>query len=170
MRFNRFLHLIAFSGKAHRRSPASGRVTTKMLDAGAPSQAKRTPDFSRYIPLSGGGPPDCSKASALGPPSENASAHWPMVWASLSNARATAAAVQPRASSHSACHLSRSRGVGARYIRRRTSASSIRHRSSSGPISIMPNSNPHSDLFTDQLNHRQFYPTPMRVSPWLRFR
>ena len=27
-----------------------------MLDAGAPSQAKRTPDFSRYIPLSGGGP------------------------------------------------------------------------------------------------------------------
>ena len=28
-----------------------------MLDAGAPSQAKRTPDFSRYIPLSGRFPP-----------------------------------------------------------------------------------------------------------------
>ena len=55
MRFNRFLHLIAFSGKAHRGSPASGGVTTKMLDAGAPSQAKRTPDFGRYLPLSGGG-------------------------------------------------------------------------------------------------------------------
>ena len=57
MRFNRFLHLIAFSGKAHRGSPASGRLTTKMPDAGAPSQAKRTPDFGRYLPLSalGGG-------------------------------------------------------------------------------------------------------------------
>ena len=55
MRFNCFLHLIAFSGKAHRGSPASGGVTTKMLDAGAPSQAKRTPDFGRYLPLSGGG-------------------------------------------------------------------------------------------------------------------
>ena len=52
MCFNRFLHLIAFSGKAHRGSPASGRLTTKMRDAGAPSQAKRTPDFGRYLPLS----------------------------------------------------------------------------------------------------------------------
>ena len=77
-----------------------------------------------------------------------------MVWASLSNARATAAAVQPCASSHSACHFSRSRGVGARYVRRRTSPSSICHRSSSDSISIMPNSNPHSDSFTDQLNSR----------------
>ena len=118
----------------------------------------------------GGEPPVCSKDSALGPLSANAVAHWPMVWASLSNARAAAAAVQPCASSHSACQRSRSRGVGARYIRRRTSASLIRHRSSSAPISIMPNSNPHSNSFTDQLNYRQFYPTPMRVSPWLRFR
>ena len=53
MRFNRFSHLIAFSGKAHRRSPASGRVITKMPDTNAPSQAKRTPDFGPYIPLSG---------------------------------------------------------------------------------------------------------------------
>ena len=52
MRFDRLLHLIAFSGKAHRGSPASGRVTTKMPDAGAPSQATRKPNFRLYIPLS----------------------------------------------------------------------------------------------------------------------
>ena len=52
MRFNRLLRLIAFSGKAHRGSPASGRVTTKMPDADAPSQVKRTSDFGRYLPLS----------------------------------------------------------------------------------------------------------------------
>ena len=45
MRFNGLLHLIAFSGKAHWGSPAFGRVTTKMPDANAPSQAKPTPDF-----------------------------------------------------------------------------------------------------------------------------
>ena len=28
-----------------------------MLDAGAPSQAKRTPDFGRYLPLSAGWAP-----------------------------------------------------------------------------------------------------------------
>ena len=54
MRFNRFLHLIAFSGKAHRRSPAFGRVSQPRLpDTNAPSQAKSTPDFGPYIPLSG---------------------------------------------------------------------------------------------------------------------
>ena len=54
MRFNRFLHLIAFSGKAHRGSPASGRLTTKMPEADAPSQVNSRADFGRYIPLSGG--------------------------------------------------------------------------------------------------------------------
>ena len=59
MRFNRFLHLIAFAGKAHRGSPASGGLTTKMPDGGAPSQAMSQPDFSPYLPLSGeGGRPD----------------------------------------------------------------------------------------------------------------
>ena len=53
MRFNRFLHLIAFAGKAHRGSPASGGLTTKMPDGGAPSQAMSQPDFSPYLPLSG---------------------------------------------------------------------------------------------------------------------
>ena len=33
----------------------------------------------------------------------------------------------------------------------------------------MPNSNPHSDLLTNQLNCPQFYSTLMRISPWLRF-
>ena len=55
MRFNRFLHLIAFAGKAHRGSPASGGLTTKMPDGGAPSQAMSQPDFSPYLPLSGVG-------------------------------------------------------------------------------------------------------------------
>ena len=54
MRFNRFLHLIAFAGKAHRGSPASGGLTTKMPDGGAPSQAMSQPDFSPYLPLPGG--------------------------------------------------------------------------------------------------------------------
>ena len=89
-----------------------------------------------------GEPPLCSKTSASGPPSAKALAHCPIVWASRSNAWATAAAVHPWASSHTACHLSRSRGVGAPYIRRHTSASSMRHRSSSGPISFMPNCAP----------------------------
>ena len=54
MRFNRLLHLIAFSGKAHGGPPASGCDINKMPDSPAPSQAKRAPDFSPYIPLSAG--------------------------------------------------------------------------------------------------------------------
>ena len=53
---NRFLHLIAFAGKAHRGSPASGGLTTKMPDGGAPSQAMSQPDFSPYLPLSAPAP------------------------------------------------------------------------------------------------------------------
>ena len=56
MGFDRLLHWAGFPREAHRGSPASGRVTTKMPEADAPSQAKRTPDFGRYIPLSG--PPE----------------------------------------------------------------------------------------------------------------
>ena len=59
------------------------------------------------------------------------------------------ATLQPCVGSHSACHRSRSLGVSARYIRRRTSASSNRYRSSSACIGFMPNSNPHHDLLTD---------------------
>ena len=43
MHFNSLLNMIGFSGKAHRGSPAFGRVTTKMRVAGGPSQVKRTP-------------------------------------------------------------------------------------------------------------------------------
>ena len=85
-----------------------------------------------------GEPPVCSETSPLGPPSAKAWAHWPMVWASRSKARPTAAAVHPCASSQIARHRSRSRGVGARYIRRRTSASSMRHFSRNAPIFGMP--------------------------------
>ena len=46
------------------------------------------------------------------------------------------------ASNHSACQRSRSRGVGARYIRRRASASSIRHRSNSAPSHPCPTATP----------------------------
>ena len=66
-----------------------------------------------------------------------------------------------RASSHTVCHRSRSRGVGARYILRRTSASSRRHRSSSAPISCMPNNNPPG--FTDPLS-----PSPAGAARWAR--
>src|SRR6476646_3794158 len=68
----------------------------------------------------GGGPPVCSNASAVGPSRPNASSQWPIVWASRSSSSATLAAVQPWANNQTACHRSRSRGVGARYIRSRT--------------------------------------------------
>ena len=113
-----------------------------------------------------GEPPVCSKTTASGPPWANALTHSPMVWASRSKARPTAAAVQPCVSSHTACHRSRSRGVGARYIRRRTSASSMCHCSSNPPISVMPNCNPHSGLSADQLYRGTFYPARMRFLSW----
>ena len=53
MRFNRLLHLIAFSGKAHGGPPASGLDTTKMPDSPALSQATAKASFSPYLPLSG---------------------------------------------------------------------------------------------------------------------
>ena len=108
----------------------------------------------------GGEPSLGSKTSALGPPSANALTHWPIVWASRSNAWVTAAAVQPCASSHTACHRSRSRGVGARYIRLRISASPMRHRSSNAPISCIPNSNPHSNFLILSSYLNRPYPTP----------
>ena len=119
-----------------------------------------------------GGTTTLFKNQHLGAPSANARAHWPIVWASRSNAWATAAAVLPCASSHTACHLSRSLGVGARYIRRRTSTPSMHHRPSSAPISSMPNNNPHSDflILSGHLNRPYLpYPNHMRVSPWLWF-
>ena len=85
------------------------------------------PKFSRYLPLSGGEPPVCSKIKAEGPPSRKADAHRPMVWGSRSKASATAEPVQPWASNRRAYHLSRSRGVGDRIIRRRKSLASICH-------------------------------------------
>ena len=48
--------------------------------------------------------------------------------------------VQPWVSNHTAC--SRFRIISGRYIRRRTSASSMHHRTSSAPISSIPNFDP----------------------------
>ena len=83
-----------------------------------------------------------SPAPEVSAPSPKAPTQLPMVWESCSSASATADAVQPWCSSHRACHLSRSRGVGARCIRRRTSPASICHRSKNPAISFMPNTNP----------------------------
>ena len=91
------------------------------------------------VPVEGGGdPPLCWKARAVGPWSLKAATHVPMVWGSRSNASATATVVQPRAKSQRACHRSRSRGVGARYIRSRTSPISSCHRSRSCAMSFIP--------------------------------
>ncbi len=97
----------------------------------------------QLLPIQRGkGPPLCSTTSALGPPSANSLTHWPIVWASRSNTLFTAAAVQPSASNHTACNRSLYRGVGSRYMCRRTSALFFRHRSSSAPVSVVPNCNP----------------------------
>ena len=58
------------------------------------------------------------------------------------------------------CHLSLARGVDARYIRRRTSASSICHCSNSGPISVFPNCNSRSDFA-----RRTAHPPPIPPNP-----
>ena len=87
----------------------------------------------------GGEPPDCSKPRAVGPALPKAVTHVPMVWGSRSSASATAEEVQPWAKSQRACHRSRSRGVGARYMRSRRSPTSSCRRSRSSTISHIPN-------------------------------
>src|SRR5205823_10970938 len=86
-------------------------------------------------PVEGGGePPVCSKANAAGPFRPNAASHSPIVCGSRSSASATWAADQPRATSQSACHRSRSRGVGARYMRSRAWRASKCHCSNNPSI------------------------------------
>ena len=65
--------------------------------------------------------------------------HVPMVWGSRSSASATAEEAQPWAKSQRACHRSRSRGVGARYMRSRRSPTSSCRRSRSSTMSHIPN-------------------------------
>ena len=114
-----------------------------------------------------GEPPLCSKTSALGPPSANAWAHWPTVWASRSNACATAAVLQPPC-----------RGTG-------QALGQQPHRVPPFPLpgrrrSVHPS--PHFRLvhaqqqpplrFPDPFRPSRpllSYPNPMRVSPWRRF-
>ena len=96
----------------------------------------------------GGEPPLCSNIKALGPPCPKAATHRPMVCGSRSKASAVADAVHPWASSSMAYHLSRSRGVGARIIRRRKSWASICHCSRYRSMSLAPITNPSSTYAT----------------------
>ena len=117
----------------------------------------------------GGEPPVCSKIRALGPPAPKAAAHRPMVCGSRSSAAAVAAALQPWASNKMAYHRSRSRGVGARIIRRRKSLTSICHCSKDRSISLTliiypPPTTAHSGPVPPQI-----YPIFLRISPRLWF-
>ena len=100
----------------------------------------RSLQLGLLVPVEGGGePPDCSKPRAVGPALPKAVTHVPMVWGSRSSASATAEEVQPWAKSQRACHRSRSRGVGARYMRSRRSPTSSCRRSRSSTMSHIPN-------------------------------
>ena len=117
-----------------------------------------------------GEPPDCSNIRAAGPPSPKADAHRPMVCGSRSSASAVAAAVQPWASSQTAYHRSRPRGVGARIIRRRKALASISHCSKSRCISLAPITNPSLTPGKANSAPSPIYPMFLRISPWLWFR
>ncbi len=102
-------------------------------------QACRTPRKlgpHGLLPLQEG---DDAPRGGMGPAELGAVTHVPVVWRSRSSASATADAVQPWAKSHRACHRSRSRGVGARYMRSRTPPTSSCHRSRSCAMSLIPN-------------------------------
>src|SRR3954447_6257746 len=92
--------------------------------------------YLSLLPLveGGGEPPLCSKVRPTGPRSRRTASHSPIVCASRSSASATRAADQPRATSQTACHRSRSRAVGAWYIRSRTWYSSSFQASSQSSI------------------------------------
>ena len=123
------------------KSPYHFPVPIRQVDSCLFGQSlHRSLQLGLLVPVEGGGePPDCSKARAVGPLSLKAATHVPMAWGSRSNASATANAVQPWAKSQRPCHRSRSRGVGARYIRSRTSPTSSCHRSRSRLMSFIPN-------------------------------
>src|SRR6185369_138653 len=104
-----------------------------------PRLAGRRLDRLLYLSLlplveGGGDPPLCSKPRPAGPRSRNTASHSPIVCASRSSASATRAADQPRATNQTACHRSRSRAVGAWYIRSRTRCSSSFQASSQSSI------------------------------------
>ncbi len=123
------------------KSPYHFPVPVRQVDACLFGQSlHRSLQLGLLDPVEGGGdPPLCSKTRAVGPLSLKAATHAPMVWGSRSSASATAEAVQPWAKSQRPCHRSRSRGVGARYIRSRTSLTSSCHRSRSCTMSLIPN-------------------------------
>ena len=69
-----------------------------------------------------------------------------------------------------AYHRSRSRGVGARIIRRRKSLTPICHCSRDRSISLTPITNPSQFLRPATSVPSQIYPMRLRISPWLWFR
>lgn len=116
-----------------------------------------------------GEPPLCSNASAVIPFWRRASNQSPIVWASRSRASATCAADQPRAKSQMACHRSRSRALGALYIRSRIPLTSNCHNPSTCSISFIAEPRCGSDfsLYTttalqvslcDQFNNQTTHP------------
>jgi len=123
------------------KSPYHFPVPIRQVDSCLFGQSlDRSLQLGLLVPVEGGGePPDCSKARAVGPLSLKSATHVPMVWGSRSNASATTNAVQPWAKSQRACHRSLSRGVGALYIRSRTSPTSSCQRSRSCTMSLIPN-------------------------------
>ena len=68
-----------------------------------------------------------------------------------------------------AYHRSRSRGVGARIIRRRKSLTPICHCSRDRSISLTPITNPAQFLRPATSVPSQIYPMRLRISPWLWF-
>ena len=93
-----------------------------------------------------------------------------MVQGSRSSASAVPTAVNPWASNRMAYHLSRSRGVGERIIRRCKSLASICHCSRNQSISLTPITSPSlTPKRANQIPH-QIYRITLRISPWLWFR
>ena len=139
------------------KSPHHFPVPIRQVDACLFGQRlDRSLHLGLLVSVEGGGePPDCSKSRAAAPPLPKAVTHMPMVWESRSSASATADAVQPWAKSQRACHRSRSRGVGDRYMRLRTSPTSSCHRSRSCTMSLIPTTTTRLPLQTN--------PTPLRV-------
>ena len=114
-----------------------------------------------------GEPPLCSKTIPLGPPSAKAWGHWPTVWASRSNARATAAAVHPCASNKSGAIAPvpevSALGTSVAVPQPRPCATSP----ATLPSPACPTTP--SAFSAHYLNRLHFYSPLMPVSPWFRF-
>ena len=145
MRFNDLLHPVAFPGEGAWETSGT-RFRNCCQDAGFPCAFQVLRPISVLTCPCQGGTPALLEYQCLGSSCARAAAHRLMVCGSRSKASAVAAAVHPWASSSMAYHLSRSRGVGARIIRRRKSGAFICHCSRDRSISLAPITNPTSTL------------------------